>query len=179
MKKRGITTDILNDSTISPLYTEKSSFSQLQTDASFNSQIMSYRLNSRNKHQSRIKKEIENLSKSFKEGIIVQNNLNRPMVALNKPEYQNFSINFISSIAFIKEKAKENRFKNKDQKFVAHPSSNGFLMNSINKRIESVSKGNGNGNGNGNLNKPKEKIALKNDIDDLYDYLSQLKKKSH
>lgn len=94
---------------------------------------------------------------------------------MNKPEYQNFSINFISSIAFIKEKAKENRSKNKDQKYVAYPSSNGFLMNSINKRIESVSKG----NGNGNLNKPKEKIALKNDINDLYEYLSQLKKKSH
>lgn len=97
---------------------------------------------------------------------MVQNNLNRPVVSLNKPEYQNFSINYVSSIAFIKEKIRENRYKKNDQKYVAYPPSNSLLLNRISKRVEHASNG----------TKPKSRISLKNDLDGLYDFLSQQKK---
>lgn len=114
--KRKLSSDILDKSVISPFYTEKPSFSfDMSTDLN-NSQLISMRVNSSNKYKTRIRKEIDLLSKSFKEGIVPSTTFNRPIAQMNKPEYSNFSINYLTTIAGLKERTKENKKNNKDNK---------------------------------------------------------------
>lgn len=114
--RRKLSSDVLDKSVISPFYTEKPSFSfDMSTDLN-NSQLISMRVNSANKYKTRIRKEIDLLSKSFKEGIVPSTTFNRPIAQVNKPEYSNFSINYLTTIAGLKERTKENKKKTKDNR---------------------------------------------------------------
>lgn len=180
IKKRGIKTDILDDSTISPLYTGKASFGQFQTENYFLSEgMLKHRLSSRNKHRSKIKKEIDNLSRSFRESTCVQCHMNRPIISVNKPKYNQFNINYASLISLIKENSKENRRKNKNANaYISYPNSNLFLRNNlkyeepfvINKCLVNDKR----------QNKAKSPIAgaLKTDLDSLYILYKKHKEKA-
>ena len=104
MNRRKLSSDVLDNSVITPFYTEKPSFCfELSTEPN-NSQLIKMRSSSANKYRTRIKKEIDTLSKSFRDSIPQSTKFNRPIAQTNKPEYSGFRINYLTTIAGLKER---------------------------------------------------------------------------
>lgn len=112
--------DLINRSVISPIYTEKPSFSFEMATQPNNSQLIRLRANSSNKYKTRIRKQIDLLSTSFRNEIIPSNKFNRPIARIDKPEYSGFGIHYITTIAELKERNKERRNNNIDIKKKAY-----------------------------------------------------------
>ena len=92
---------VLDRSIIAPTFRDKPSFTYLGTD---NNEMYKFRLHSSSKYRSRIKKEIDTMSKSFRDNVIPSVKVNRPIVALKGPEYENFSINYLTALSSMKNK---------------------------------------------------------------------------
>lgn len=118
--KRKLSNDLINKSVISPIYTEKPSFSFEITTQPNNSQLIRFRANSSNKYKTRIRKQIDFLSNTFRNEIIPSNKFNRPIARIDKPEYSGFGINYITTIAELKERNKEMKSNNYDVKKKAY-----------------------------------------------------------
>jgi hypothetical protein len=102
------TNSILNKSVISPYYNEKPSFYFRASTRSTDTQ-RHLRLNSANKYQSRIRREIDLLSDSFRTGINPLGKMNRPLVIKDKKENNDFSINYVATISSYRDSAKERK----------------------------------------------------------------------
>ena len=108
-QRRKLSSDVLDNSVITPFYTEKPSFSSELSTEPNNAQLIRMRSNSANKYRTRIKKEIESLSKSFRDSIPQSTKFNRPIAQTNKPEYSGFRINYLTTITGLKERNKDSR----------------------------------------------------------------------
>ena len=112
-KSRKISSDVLDKSAISPFYIDKSSFNYINTDSNRN--LYNLRTSSANKYKNRIRKEIDDLSKNFRSNYHHNLAYNRPLVWINRPKNENFSINYVSTLSEIRDfyrnkQIKQNRF---------------------------------------------------------------------
>jgi hypothetical protein len=108
-KSRKISSDVLDKSAISPFYIDKPSFNYYNTNSNIN--LYNLRASSANKFKNRIKKEINDISKNFRNHYHRNLAYNRPIAWINKPKYENFSINYVNTLSEIRDFYKNKQIK--------------------------------------------------------------------